>query len=445
MPANRPMPAALLLLAMLLWSAAAVSQTFEEGLDALRAGQTGVARDVWTPLAEQGDLAAQYSLGKLYEQGGGPVGQDLVKAVRWYRAAAAQNLPAAQNNLGLLHAQGRGVPEDQKRATELWLAAARQDYPWAQYNLGLAYFKGKGVNTDRQEAVAWFRRAADNGLPEAQFIMGQLRREGLAVERSAAQALAWYKKAAEQRHLEAGRMARRLENNGVEPQEPDPPEATPLALAPPEALPEAPGGDGAVASALSEPEARQVADQPVDKAPEPRPAEADTQEAAAPTPPAEPEATPEGAPEAPPVEQAEVPDTAVALATTAGTTRSAKSPEPDPDSADPATTETAATETAAVETIAQDAGPPRYRIWLLSARSDDEALKLWLRTRSRHVALAPVDMVIAEARVANKTMYRVLAGDYETRDEAREICDGLRAERSDTFCSVLLDGAGGGS
>ena len=140
-----------------------------------------------------------------------------------------------------------------------------------------------------------------------------------------------------------------------------------------------------------------------------------------------------------------MPDTAVALATTAGTTRSAKSPEPDPDSADPATTETAATETAAVETIAQDAGPPRYRIWLLSARSDDEALKLWLQTRSRHVGLAPVDMVIAEARVANKTMYRVLAGDYETRDEAREICDGLRAERSDTFCSVLLDGAGGGS
>ena len=151
------------------------AESFEDGLRAFRAGEPGRAHDIWLPLAGEGDAAAQYSLGKLFEHGEGPIHQDLTKAVHWYKSAAAQGLPAAQNNLALMYAQGRGVSGDLGRAIQLWRAAADRSYPWAQYNLGLAYFRGQGVAIDQSEAAVWFRRAADGGLAEAQFIIGQLK------------------------------------------------------------------------------------------------------------------------------------------------------------------------------------------------------------------------------------------------------------------------------
>lgn len=472
MPAKRSSPAALLALALLLLPATVVAQqtapggqapagemgTFEEGLDALRTGRTGLARDIWTPLAERGDMAAQYSLGKLYEQGGGPVAQDLAQSVRWYRAAAAQNLPAAQNNLGLLHAQGRGVPKDQKRATELWLAAAAQDYPWAQYNLGLAYFKGQGVETDRREAVAWFRRAADNGLPEAQFIMGQLRREGLGVERDTAQALAWYRMAADQRHLEAGRMARRLEERGVEPKQPDPPEAEPVSLASKEVLPPAPVEEaaGVTPGDQAEPTPPEPAGESVGSGGPAEEPPAQTQSAETPSaetpraavPETEPERTAERPAEPAPAPVAAVPEPEVGEPAEPPAAVEAAAPVPEPAPSEPA--ETAALEPASADPAPRGAqpaplGPPRYRLWLASSRSGEEARALWEEARGRHPALAEMAAVIGEARVSDKPMYRVLAGAFEALEAARAACGALRAERPDTFCAVRRDGAGGGS
>ena len=46
--------------------------------------------------AEQGDAEAQTALGKRYDYGDGVRG-DAAEAVRWYRKAAEQGLPAAQH------------------------------------------------------------------------------------------------------------------------------------------------------------------------------------------------------------------------------------------------------------------------------------------------------------------------------------------------------------
>ena len=48
----------------------------------------------------------QLGLGALYEAGQGVPAVDFGQALVWYRAAAAQGLPAAQNNLALLYAGG---------------------------------------------------------------------------------------------------------------------------------------------------------------------------------------------------------------------------------------------------------------------------------------------------------------------------------------------------
>ena len=53
--------------------------------------------------AEQGDAKAQYNLGIFYENGQG-VDKSLDEAIKWFRLAAKQDLPQAQNalaNLGI--------------------------------------------------------------------------------------------------------------------------------------------------------------------------------------------------------------------------------------------------------------------------------------------------------------------------------------------------------
>ena len=75
--------------------------------------------------AEQGDAAAQNSLGLMYDTGRG-VPQDYGEAVRWYRLAADQGDAGSQYNLGLMYGNGRGVPQDDI-AAHMWanLAAAQ--------------------------------------------------------------------------------------------------------------------------------------------------------------------------------------------------------------------------------------------------------------------------------------------------------------------------------
>jgi hypothetical protein len=69
--------------------------------------------------AEQGDAAAQYSLGFSYERGRG-VPQDSAEAVRWYRKAGDQGDKTAQGVMTIIYFKGRGVPRDYVQAIR-WL------------------------------------------------------------------------------------------------------------------------------------------------------------------------------------------------------------------------------------------------------------------------------------------------------------------------------------
>ncbi|HFB4418182.1 TPA: tetratricopeptide repeat protein [Neisseria gonorrhoeae] len=75
--------------------------------------------------AEQGNAAAQFNLGVMYENGQG-VRQDYVQAVQWYRKASEQGDVQAQYNLGLMYYDGRGVRQDLALAQE-WLGKACQN------------------------------------------------------------------------------------------------------------------------------------------------------------------------------------------------------------------------------------------------------------------------------------------------------------------------------
>ena len=86
--------------------------------------------------------------------------QDNLDAVR---QAAEQGDAAAQYNLGLMYANGEGVPKDDAEAVKWYRLAAEQGDANAQYGLGFMYATGRGVLKDSVLAHMWSNIAGANG------------------------------------------------------------------------------------------------------------------------------------------------------------------------------------------------------------------------------------------------------------------------------------------
>ena len=101
----------------------AVAADIDQGQAAYDVGDFATALHFWRPLAEQGNARAQNNLGVMYENGKG-VALDFNEALRWYRLSASQGYGGAQYNLGLIYALGRGgVQRDPVRA-HMWFSVA---------------------------------------------------------------------------------------------------------------------------------------------------------------------------------------------------------------------------------------------------------------------------------------------------------------------------------
>ena len=152
--------------ALFLAGSQLAAQDFDEGLKAYDAGDYDTAVREWEPLAEQGNVEAQYNLGLMYYNGQG-LTQNSAKAVKWYRLAAEQAYADAQLNLGAMYRNGQGVPEDFVRAAKWYRLAAEQGNAIAQDNLGVLYYFGDGVPQNNLIAYMWTNLASQNGAPDA--------------------------------------------------------------------------------------------------------------------------------------------------------------------------------------------------------------------------------------------------------------------------------------
>ena len=85
--------------------------------------------------------------------------------VRRYRVPGEQGY---EFDLGDMYRTGEGVPENDAEAVRWYRAAAAQDHVGAQFKLGLMYTNGYGVAEDHVQAYAWFNLAAAQGLEEGQ-------------------------------------------------------------------------------------------------------------------------------------------------------------------------------------------------------------------------------------------------------------------------------------
>ena len=148
---------------------------FKAGENAYHRGDHATALREWQPLAKQGQAIAQYHLGLLYANGQG-VPKDDAQARQWYEKAAAQGHADAQANLGSLYDYGRGGPQDFKMAVRWYLRSANQGNDLAQRKLGLLYERGDGVPKDYVQAYMWYKLGAANGGKTA-----ALQRDELAI------------------------------------------------------------------------------------------------------------------------------------------------------------------------------------------------------------------------------------------------------------------------
>ena len=112
----------LLTLSFIVSGAVAFADQFEDSIAAYDRGDYATAVRLLRPLAEQGNAQAQNGLGAMYYNGKG-VAQDFKEAVKWYRLAAVQGYASAQLNLGAMYYEGQGVVENFIRAY-MWLSIA---------------------------------------------------------------------------------------------------------------------------------------------------------------------------------------------------------------------------------------------------------------------------------------------------------------------------------
>lgn len=151
MPRFRPLAVALVAAG---FATSVAAGPLEDGYDAYQEKDYLKAIELWRPLAQAGDPAAQYRLGDLYAEGKG-VAQNDAEAALWFERAAEQGEPMAQYNLGASYVEGTGVKKDVAAAAKWFRRAADQGVALAQLNLGLLYASGTGVPQDNVEALKW--------------------------------------------------------------------------------------------------------------------------------------------------------------------------------------------------------------------------------------------------------------------------------------------------
>lgn len=121
-----------------------------------------------------------------------------------YNGAAALCLPVAesgfapaQNLMGVLYANGRGVEKNLETAIEWYTKAAESGYRSSMYNLGRIYDMGKEVERDTEKAFYWLEKAANEGHGGSMLHLAGLYGRGEGVEENQELAVSWLVKAAQ--------------------------------------------------------------------------------------------------------------------------------------------------------------------------------------------------------------------------------------------------------
>lgn len=136
------------------------------------------------PLAEQGDIYAQYTVGHLYDFGVDGAEEDQSKAIHYYTLAAKQDDRTAQSALASL-----------------------------LYNLATKELENTTEDEHNDKllsAYAWYSLAAESGSRNAQMALADYFYYGDGLPKSIIRAHAWYSLAAEKNDRDAKKMLEKV-------------------------------------------------------------------------------------------------------------------------------------------------------------------------------------------------------------------------------------------
>jgi hypothetical protein len=182
-------------------------EAFRSGARALRDGQKEKALVSLEYAAEQGLVAAQWKLGRMYAEGDGVERSDL-RAFEYFSGIAdahADDNPGtpqaryiANAFVALGHYYREGIASSEVKAD---LGRARQMYayaasyfgdPDAQYHLARMMLDAHGPARDPKQAARWLNSAANKGQYQAQAVLGRMLFRGeTGVPRQPARGLMW--------------------------------------------------------------------------------------------------------------------------------------------------------------------------------------------------------------------------------------------------------------
>ena len=166
-------------------------------------------------LAENGDMYAQYLMGKLWRDG--PLlTPDSVEAKYWFTQAAQQGHMYAQYSLGKLLLSDDFEVHDAEQGIHWLEISAQNGNDCAAYRLGKEYFKGNNVLQSYARAAQWFGRAAQDGNQYAQYMLGKMHLMGQGVDYDKELGNYWLRQSADQGNVYADALLRR-ENEHLPP------------------------------------------------------------------------------------------------------------------------------------------------------------------------------------------------------------------------------------
>ena len=127
-------------------------------------------------MADKGDVAAKFKLGKIYATGESGEDEQTSKfyAKMWYEEAANAGYNDAQHNLALLHYQGYFGEVDHEAAFKWMYQSAQSGDSDSQLIAGGMYYNGVGVEENQQAGLELIRKSASQGNEEAQEVLSQL-------------------------------------------------------------------------------------------------------------------------------------------------------------------------------------------------------------------------------------------------------------------------------
>ena len=175
---------------------------------------TKEAFTLYQSAAKSGHAASAYRTAVCCEMGneeGGGTRRDPLKAVQWYKRAAALGDTPAMYKMGMILLKGLlGQPKNIGEAVNMLKRAADradEDNPHALHELGLLYETQTGnerIIHDEAYALSLFNRAAELGYKFSQFRLGQAFEYGLlGCPIDARSSIAWYSRAAAQEEHQA--------------------------------------------------------------------------------------------------------------------------------------------------------------------------------------------------------------------------------------------------